>query len=61
MRHPDAQFSGPNPRQFHVLWIEAANEGLRFEVSGIEKGQSEFRSIDHFIMPWELIDAASTR
>lgn len=60
-RHPDDLFSGPNPRQFHVLWLSLETEGLRVEVSGIDKGGSDFRVIDRFRMPWELIPGALPR
>jgi predicted phosphodiesterase len=50
-RHLDL-FIGPAPRPFHFLWMTPETWGVRVEVRGLDKGQTNLRTIDQFDLRW---------
>jgi predicted phosphodiesterase len=50
-RHRDL-FVGPAPRPFHYLWMVPEVWGVRVEVWGLKKGESQVRAIDRFDLKW---------
>lgn len=45
-------FTGPSPRPFHYLWMTPGAHVLQVEVRGFDKGDTAFRTVDRFDLPW---------
>lgn len=47
-------YVGPSPRPFNYLLIKKVNFGLKFTVMGINKGSSEFFTLEKFTIPFNI-------